>query len=210
MARQKNKPLHVAVYPSNFEDGNGQKMLYVSANAHGEATLEELDAFCHESEGLPRGYVARCFDALMYAIPKLMGEHKRVKTPIGSFFVKPQFFRTMTDNEKVTAADIAMSGIDFRPTQAFKDAVSRQFGSIEIDRRHHPKSLEYYSKPNEALTECLVPDSIGSRYVTIDKYRKATGLGYNTAKKCLDRMTEGEHPVLKRTKIGRTNVYVEA
>lgn len=41
MARQKNKPLHVAVYPSNFEDESGQKMLYVSANAHGEATGAE-------------------------------------------------------------------------------------------------------------------------------------------------------------------------
>ena len=29
MARQKTDPLHVVVYPSNFNGDNGQKMLYV-------------------------------------------------------------------------------------------------------------------------------------------------------------------------------------
>lgn len=209
MARPKKKSLHVTVSPSNLKGKDGKSVLYASANTFDEATLEELDDFCHESENLPKGYVVRCFEALMYAIPKLIGEHKRVKTPIGSFYVRPQFFQAKTEGEKVSPADITMSGIDFRPTQAFRDAVSAQFGRIEIDQRRHPQSLEYYSQRNPALEECLSTDGSGSRYVTIEEYRRATGLGYNTAKKCLDSMAEGDKPILQKTRIGRTNVYTE-
>ena len=73
MARQKTDPLHVVVYPSNFNGDNGQKMLYVSSKAREEIELDKLDAYCHEYEHLPKGYVTRCFVALMYAIPYLIG-----------------------------------------------------------------------------------------------------------------------------------------
>ena len=39
MARQKTDPLHVVVYPSNFNDDNGHKMLYVSSNAREERNI---------------------------------------------------------------------------------------------------------------------------------------------------------------------------
>lgn len=62
MARQKTDPLHVVVYPSNFNDDNGHKMLYVSSNAREEVGLDKLDDFCHEYENLPKGYVNLCFE----------------------------------------------------------------------------------------------------------------------------------------------------
>jgi hypothetical protein len=84
-------------------------------------------SFCHKYENLPKGYVTRCFEALKYTIPYLIGEHKRVKTPIGSFYIKPQFFRTMTEDEKVTANDISLEGIEYRSTKEFREAVKGQF-----------------------------------------------------------------------------------
>lgn len=209
MARQKKDPLHVIVYPSNFEGKNGQKMLYVSANTHDEVSMDELDDLCHEWESLPLGYVKRCFEALMWVIPHLIGEHKRVKTPIGSFYVKPQFLKTMTEDQKVTANDIWLGGIDFRPTKEFRDAVRKEFRSIDIDRRNHPIDVNYYSQWNDTLEQCLSSDNNLGRYVTIDEYSRATGLSYNSAKKCLDRMTEGDNPRLQKTKIGRQNIYTE-
>lgn len=209
MARQKKEPLHVIVYPSNFDGKNGEKMLYVSANTHDEVSLEDLDALCHEFESLPKGYVVRCFEALMYAIPHLIGEHKRVKTPLGSFYVKPQFLRTMTEDEKVSASDIWLGGIDFRPTREFRDAVKNEFKSIDIDRRNHPVDVAYYSQRNPELEKCLSSDGAGNRYVTIDEYRRETGLSYHSARKCLDLMTTGDNPILQKTKIGKINVYTE-
>lgn len=209
MARQKTDPLHVVVYPSNFKDGNGHRMLYVASNAREEIGIKQIDEYCHKYEALPRGYVTRCFDALMNVIPYFIGDHKRVKTPIGSFYVKPQFLRTMTDDEKVTANDIWLGGIDFRPTKEFRQAVMKKFRSIEIDRRSHPIDTNYYSQRNQELESCLSADSNGNRFVTVDEYRRATGLSYNSAKKCLDKMTTGENPILQKTKIGRMNFYTE-
>lgn len=209
MARAKRDPLHVLVYPSNFVGKNGHKMLYVASNTYDEVSIEELDKYCHETESLPQGYITRCFQALMSAIPHLIGEHKRVKTPLGSFYVKPQFYRTMTDDEKVTAEDIWLGGIDFRPSKMFRDAVQDEFASIEIDRRKHPIDTSYYSQMNPALEECLSDDEDGNRYVTVEEYRRETGLSYKTAKKCLDMMTEGDNPILKKTRIGRMNIYTE-
>lgn len=209
MARPKIDPLHVVVYPSNFNGSNGHKMLYVTSNAREEVDLEKLDEYCHKYENLPRGYVTRCFEALKYAIPYLIGEHKRVKTPIGSFYIKPQFFRTMTEDEKVTANDICLEGIDYRPTKEFREAVKGHFKSISIDRRHHLIDTEYYSHRNEELERCLSSGSNGNRYITIDEYRRETGLSYHSAKKCLDNMTTGDNPILQKTKIGRMNVYTE-
>lgn len=209
MARQKTDPLHVVVYPSNFNDDNGHKMLYVSPNAREEVGLDKLDDFCHEYENLPKGYVNRCFEALMYAIPHLIGDHKRVKTPIGSFYIKPQFLRTMTEDETVTANDIWLGGIDFRPTKEFREAVQRQFQSIQIDRRNHPIDTNYYSQRNPELERCLSSDANGNRYVTVEEYRRATGLSAHSARKCLENMTKGDNPILQKTKIGTTNVYTE-
>lgn len=209
MAKQKTDPLHVVIYPSNFNAANGQKMLYVSSNAREEVSLEKLDTFCHMYENLPKGYVVRCFEALKYAIPHLIGEHKRVKTPIGSFYVKPQFFRTMTEDEKVTANDICLEGIDYRPSKEFREAVKQEFQSINIDHRSHPIDTAYYGKRNEELERCLSSDATGNRYVTIQEYQRETGLSYHSAKKCLDMMTTGDNPILLKTKIGKTNVYTE-
>lgn len=209
MSRTKKAPLHVLVYPSNFEGKNGHKMLYVSSNTYDEVSLEELDEYCHENESLPQGYVTRCFQALMWAIPHLIGEHKRVKTPLGSFYVKPQFTRTMTDDEKVTANNIWLGGIDFRPSKTFREAIQRQFESIIVDRRHHPVNTDYYSQMNPALEACLSDDEDGNRYVTVEEYRRETGMSYKTAKKCLDTMTEGDNPLLKKTRIGHMNIYTE-
>ena len=209
MVRQKTDPLHVVVYPSNFNGDNGQKLLYVASNAYEEVGLDKLDNFCHEYENLPRGYVTRCFNALMYAIPSLIGEHKRVKTPIGSFYIKPQLLRTMTEDEVVTAKDIWLSGIDFRPTKEFREAVLRQFQSIQIDRRHHPMDTNYYSQRNAELESCLSSDANGNRFVTVNEYSQATGLSAHSARKCLENMTKGDNPILQKTKIGTTNVYTE-
>lgn len=209
MARQKTDPLHVVVYPSNFNGENGHKMLYVASNAREEISLEQLDKYCHEYEHLPKGYVTRCFEALKDVIPQLIGDHKRVKTPLGSFYVKPQFLRTMTDDERVTASDIWMGGIDYRPTKEFRNAICEQFRSIQIDRRNHPVDMTYYGRRNPELENCLSADSGGNRFVTVEEYRRATGLSYHTAKKCLDMMTVGDNPVLQKTKIGKMNVYTE-
>lgn len=209
MARQKIDPLHVVVYPSNFTGEKGHRMLYVSSNAREEVDIKKLDEFCHEWENLPKGYVVRCFEALMYAIPCLIGQHKRVKTPIGSFYVRPQFLKTMTDDQKVTANDIWLGGIDFRPTKEFRKAVMGEFRSIQIDRRNHPIDTDYYSQRNPELESCLSSDANGNRYVTVDEYRRATGLSDHSARKCLENMTKGDNPILQKTKIGTTNVYTE-
>lgn len=209
MARQKTDPLHVVVYPSNFNGDNGHRILYVASNAREEIGIEKLDEYCHEYENLPKGYVKRCFDALMHAIPYLVGEHKRVKTPVGSFYVRPQFIRTMTEDENVTANDISLGGIDFRPTKEFRDAVIDQFQSIQIDRRNHPIDTNYYGQRNPELEMCLSSDPKGNRYVTVEKYRRATGLSAHSARKCLENMTKGDNPILQKTKIGTTNVYTE-
>ena len=56
---------------------------------------------------------------------------------------------------------------------------------------------------------CLSADDGGNRFVTIEEYRRETGLSYKTSKKCLDMMTEGDNPILRKTRIGHTNVYTE-
>ena len=145
----------------------------------------------------------------MYAIPHLIGDHKRVKTPIGSFYIKPQFLRTMTENEIVTANDIWLGGVDFRPTKEFREAVKSQFRSIQIDRRNHPIDTHYYSQRNPELESCLSLDANGNRYVTVQEYCRATGLSAHSARKCLENMTKGDNPILQKTKIGTTNVYTE-
>lgn len=209
MARPKRDPLHVMVYPSNYKDKDGQRILYASANAHEEVTLEDLDEYIHKYEALPKGYVTRCFDALMSAIPYFIGEHKRVKTPLGSFYIKPQFQKRVTENEKVKSDDIWLGGIDFRPSKELRKAVESQFKSIVIDHRRHQADEEYYSKRNPQLEACLSADSTGSRYVTVKEYQCETGLTEYMARKCLDSMTAGDNPILQKTRIGRNVVYTE-
>lgn len=209
MARPKKDPLHVIVYPSNYKDKDGQRVLYASANTNEEVTLEDLDEYIHKYEALPKGYVTRCFDALMSAIPHFIGDHKRVKTPLGSFYIKPQFQRRVTESEKVKSTDIWLGGIDFRPSKELRKAVESQFKSIVIDHHRHQADEEYYSKRNPQLDACLSADSTGSRYVTVKEYQCETGLTEYMARKCLDNMTAGGNPILQKTKIGRSVVYTE-
>lgn len=95
------------------------------------------------------------------------------------------------------------------PSKEFREAVKGQFKSISIDRRHHPFDTEYYSHRNEELERCLSSEGNGNRYVTIEEYRRETGLSYHSAKKCLDIMTTVDNPILQKSKIGRMNVYTE-
>lgn len=68
---------------------------------------------------------------------------------------------------------------------------------------------EYYSHRNEELKMCLSSEGNGNRYVTIEEYRRETGLSYHSAKKCLDIMTTGDNPILQKSRIGRMNIYTE-
>ena len=188
--------------PTKGEDG--QPLLYAHPAIGFKYTMEAIDEYCLKYRGMPHDQMAHLFEGFLSVAAFLMRDGSRVETPIGSFAPKLKLNGDFTDPEKVKGDNLSLGGIEFIPSKRFIRELEKYLDSgfrrkREVVERHpvtDAKELE------EVLERCLKPG-----YTTVERFRRAADLKYDTAKRYLNSLCKGENPLLRKYKEGQTNHY---
>ena len=189
--------------PTKGEDG--QPLLYPRPAKGFKYTQRALDEYCNKYRATQVGDMVRLFESFLDAAATLMRDGSRVETAIGSFAPKLRLDGDYTDPKKVKNDSISLAGIEFIPSKRFVETLEEKihFGYVqkqEVYERHpvtDPEELE------KVLEKCL-----RKGYTTVERFRWAADLKYDTAKRYLNSLCKGDNPMLRKYKEGRTNHYV--
>ena len=201
----KSQGIPYEIHPSPKKDKDGKALLYVRPRKHNKISTEGIEEFCHNHMSLPLGELRRVFIAFQEAAKWYLGDGMTVETPIGTFTPVIRLNREETDPKKITANDIYFDTVTFTPNKDFLLAVGehvRGFHKVSdtcgnsqmYDRELMLRTVTHYFER-------------GNGMITARQFQALSGLRYHSARRCLDDFCEGDSPILRRDRMGRTFVY---
>lgn len=193
------------IHPSPKKDKEGRPLLYVRPRKHNKVRMEDVDEFCHNSLALPKGEFLRVFTAFQEAAKWYLSEGMTVETPIGTFSPTLRLNREETDPKKITAKDIYLDTITFTPNKDFLLGVGEHVRGFHRATDLCGNSQMYDKELMLSILNKFLNN--GNGMITARQFQSLSGLRYHSARRCLDGFCEGEHPVLRREKMGTTFVY---
>ena len=194
-------PFELHPRPTKGEDG--KPLLYARPQSRRGFDTEYLDNFCAKYRGMQRGEMKRMFETFCEVAARWIANGYRVETPIGSFSAKLKLLGDFTNPDDVQSRHVIYDGLEFTPSKLFKkEVLNPQHGCHKVKNR--VGNAQMYDQ--EAMSEAL-RQSMYHGYPTIAVFRAISGLKYNSAKKYLDSLCEGDAPMLRRYKEGGTFHY---
>lgn len=192
------------VFPRPTKGADGKPLLYVRPASNMKWAMRSIDEFCNKYRGMPLGELTRAFVAFMEVAALKMADGSRVETPIGSFAPKLKLDGDYTDAEQIHAGDVSYAGIEFIPSKQFVEMLGSHLKEgfsrfIDVTPREHVTG-------EEALVTVL-NGCLEQGYTTVKHFMYRSGMKYSTAKSWLNAHCEGEQPLLRRTREGRTLLY---
>ena len=195
------------LHPSPMKDAEGRNILYAIPMQRLSTTLQELDDYCCTHSGLSRNQLVSVFNYFTNAAAQCLAHGERIVTPMGTFAPRLALEGQFVDPAAVHADDVRLRGIDFQPSKAFMSKVLRWNNGFHTaptspttDRRPDEKQLQ------KALCQCM-KNNDGSTTVSI--FKEHSGLSRHLAQRYLDSLCEGDHPQLKRIRMGHAFIYTE-
>lgn len=190
--------------PTKGEDG--QPLLYARPALGIKYSMRMLDDFCHQHRGMHQGELTRSLENFMDVAAIHMKDGGRVETPFGTFIVKLRLDGDYTDPKKIKSKNVRFAGIEFIPSKEFKEIVSDRIncGFLQVAQ---PASTDQLRDP-EAMQEAL-RKALRKGYTTVNGFCYYSGLKYHTAKNYLNKLCEGDNPLLRKKKEG-TNWHFSA
>ena len=185
---------------------DGKALLYVRPKKHNKISSNGIEEFCHNHLALPLGEFKRVFIAFQEAAKWYLGDGMTVETPIGTFSPTLRLRRRReTDPKKITANDIYFDTINFTPNKDFLLAVT------EHVRGFH-KSNDLCGNSQMYDQELMLATIInffdrGNNMITIRQFQALSNLRYHSARRCLEGFCGGDHPILRRSRMGSTLIY---
>lgn len=204
---KKENGLPFELHPSPIKDAEGRNILYAIPMQKLSTTLEELDDYCCIHSGLSRNQLVSVFNYFINTAAEFLARGERIVTPMGTFAPRLSLEGQFVNPADVHADDVRLRGIDFQPSKAFMEKVHQWNSgfhvaptSLRTDRRPTEKQLQ------KSLRECL-KNNAGS--ITVTFFMNYCSLSRHLAQRYLDHLCEGDHPQLKRSRLGRAFIYSE-
>ena len=186
--------------PTTGEDG--KPLLYARPSAPYKRTMKDVETYC-KFKGLNSGLVEMAFDTFIDVCSEWLAEGYRVETPLGVFAPKIKLEGDFTDPSKVKGKDVKFAGIELTPSKRFVKSVRyKQKGFRKKETTVGNAQMHDAAFMNEALRRAMI-----SGFTTIQIFMVKSGLKYHSAQRFLNRLCIGEHPTLRRQKIGGTIHY---
>ena len=191
------------LHPSPLKDEDGKPQLYAQPVVQRRYDLEALAEFCAKKHYADPGQVLHIMNLLKDTAATLLKEGNRVETPFGSFAPKLKLKGKHTDPEKVKGRDVEYGGLEFIPSKDFLKKSDCSRNGFRMVKKSVGNSQMHDSKAmDEALHKCTKRG-----FTTIKTFMAFSGLKYQSAKRYLDSLSQGESPRLLRTKEGNTLFY---
>lgn len=200
---RKTDGIEFELHPGPKKDEDGKPLLYARLSSKKKLTFKQLDYYSVKHNHTVKGELESCFAKFLNSAALWFYEGYRVETPIGSFAPKLKLIGEHTDPKTVTGRDIRFDGVDFIPSKDFIKEVCqnhsgfyRNEGSVGNNQLHDAKAME------EALRK-----SISEGFTSVSRFMIYSQLKRDSAQKYLDSLTQGDHPILRRAKNGKSYIY---
>ena len=169
--------------------------------------MKGLDEYCAKNYGLRPFELTRAFEAFIQATGYYLSEGYRIETPIGSFAPRLRVVREITDPDDVKGRDVRFDGVEYNSGKLWHEAVAKWLeGFRRAQNTNVQEVLADTEKLEAKLHECI---RRYNGYVTVRLFSIHTGLTYYSAKKQLDKWTQGQTAKLLKTKRGQEYIYTE-
>ena len=193
-------PFELYTRPTNGEDG--KPLLYVRPAAPYKRTMKDVETYSGY-RGVSKGIVDIAFETFIDVCSEWLAEGYRVETPLGTFAPKIKLEGEFTDPAKVKGKNVKFAGIELTPSKRFVQAVElKQKGFYKKVSKVGNEQMHDEAFMADALRRALNPG-----FTTIKIFMVLTGLKYHSAQDYLNGLCSGEHPTLKKTKIGTSYHY---
>lgn len=193
-------PFELYTRPTNGEDG--KPLLYVRPAAPYKRTMKDVEKYCG-FRGVNKGIVDIAFETFIESCSEWLAEGYRVETPLGTFAPKIKLEGDFTDPAKVKGKNVKFAGIELIPSKHFVTMVKRkQKGFYKKESNVGNAQMHDEAFMAEALRRAL-----RNGFTTISIFMVVAGLKYHSAQRYLNGLCSGEHPTLRRMRIGTTYHY---
>lgn len=209
MPRKKDGMLF-EVHPSPMKDDEGKPYVYVRPASRQRVSMKDIDAYCAEYYALRPGELTRAFEAFIQASAHWLSEGYRMETPIGTFAPKIGLrpgLRT-SDPKAVRSRDVVFEGIEFKSAKDYEGKV-RSWITNGYRRVDKPDTSQLLADKEQLLTVLRESLAAYGGYVTARIFALRSGLTYYSARKLLNTWTEGDAPLLLKTRRGHDYIYTE-
>lgn len=197
------------VYTTPMKGKDGRNIVYVrpEGGRRMKMTIEQIDAYCAKYSSMRSGELQLVLSEFMHWASEWIAKGYRVETPLGSFAPKLRLNREITDPDEVKDKDVELDGVEYTPGKLWDEHLEHWMreGFRKSERFYTNEPLADMDKMEQTLRNLL--DRRG--FVTVNSFRVSTGLTYHSARKLLNKWTEGEHPKLLKTRQGPTYIYTE-
>ena len=204
---QKKSGLPFEVHPTPAKGKDGQHIVYVRPARGMKLSMKFMDDFCSKNYGMRYGELTRAFDVFLRAAAEMIAEGYRIETPIGSFGPRLSLKGTFTDADAVKERDVRIDGVDYNPGKLWNKPLEQWLfnGFRRVD---NPNTQELMA--DEAHLEEALQKSLKKRgFTTAKSFAYHSGLTYYSARKQLDKWTEGDTPKLLKTWDRHEYIYTE-
>jgi hypothetical protein len=196
---RKTDGIEFEIHPRPTKGEDGKPLLYVRAAKGKKMSSELFLSNCKKNHPVFADVIEPVINAVLDDLGRLLTDGYRVDTPFGSFAPKLRLLGDHTDPKTITGRDIVYDGIDYKPSKDFiKQAGKNRLGFRKSDSP--VGNSQMYDE--QAMAEAL-RQSLGPGFVTIPIFMFHSGLKRDSATKYLDSLCEGDHPRLKKYRIGR-------
>ena len=195
------------VHPTPAKGKDGRNLLYVRPASGRKLTFRQLDAYCAKHYGLREFELERAFHAFLEATGYWLAEGYRIETPIGSFAPRLMLTGEFTDPEAVDGKFVRLDNVDYNPGQLWNHEMSKWCRGFR--RANNPNTQELLANQEQLETVLYRALERYHGYVTVGMFAYHSGLTKYSARKQLNRWTEGENPKLLKTRRGKEDIYTE-
>ncbi len=197
------------VYTTPMKGKDGRNIVYVrpEGGKRMKMTIEQIDAYCAKYSSMRSGELQLVLGEFMHWASEWIAKGYRVETPLGSFAPKLRLNREITDPDEVQDKDVELDGVEYTPGKLWNEHLEHWMrdGFRKSERFYTNEPLTDMDRMEQTLRNLL--DRRG--FVTVNSFMASTQLTYHSARKLLNKWTEGENPKLLKTRQGPTYIYTE-
>lgn len=199
---RKTNGMPFELHPRPTKGKDGKPLLYARPAASHKKTMTDVKS-SPAFRGLNSGLVDIAFETFIDVCSQWLAEGYRVETPLGTFSPKIKLDGDYTDPSKVQGKNVKFAGIDITLSKRFvKEVRIHQKGF-----RRKANQVGNAQMYDDAFMTDALRHSMKSGFTTIRSFMVASGLNYYSAHRYLNSLCSGEHPTLRRQRIGGSLHY---
>ena len=193
------------MYPTPGKDKNGKYIYYPRPAKGQKLSMKALDDYCAQHFAMRPGEMTRALDLLTQAMGFWLSQGHRIETPIGSFAAKLTTQRKITDPDDVKDSEIIYDGVDYQPGKLWNEEMEKYHHGFRRSFNNNTAELMADKEKLEQALEKSIKALNG--YTTVTFFARFSGLTDYSARKVLNKWTEGDNPKLLKTQMGHEYIY---